>query len=192
MSALWLTYCDSQFELEILDKKGKYQKADWACRPLPDDMRRYAAHDSHFLLAIALKQMKANDDEDASKEWIQSFQGRTQAAIDEAVEKFLETEQKARFACSSAMKKSFRAKCDFYDPESDEYLRVQHLYKDLYMLRDAEAREQNVGADTLVDVEALYLAARTASISLQDDKPASEAFLRKVNEQIDQSLNTFP
>ena len=75
------------------------------------------------------------------------------------------------------MKKSFRTKCDFFDPESDAYLRIQHLYKDLYMLRDTEARNKNVGVDTLLDADTLYLIARTASINTEDFKPGSEDFL---------------
>jgi ribonuclease D len=37
----------------MLKQKDAYQKADWSQRPLPADMLLYAAHDSHFLLAIA-------------------------------------------------------------------------------------------------------------------------------------------
>ena len=45
------------------------------------------------------------------------------------------------------------------------------------MLRDTEARNKNVGVDTLLDADTLYLIARTASINTEDFKPGSEDFL---------------
>lgn len=58
------------------------------------------------------------------------------------------------------MKKAFRVQCDFYEPESDEWLRCQYLFKNLYILRDQVAREANVGPECLISTEHLYMLAR--------------------------------
>ena len=58
------------------------------------------------------------------------------------------------------MKKAFRVQCDFYEPESDEWLRCQYLFKNLYILRDQAAREANVGPEHLISTEHLYMLAR--------------------------------
>ena len=53
LSALWVKYCDNLFDLKIFSEKEKFQKSDWAKRPLPAIMKRYAAHDAYFMVMIA-------------------------------------------------------------------------------------------------------------------------------------------
>ena len=64
LTSLWAKYCDEAFDMEILKQKDFYQKADWAQRPLTASMEKYAAHDSHFLLAIASRQLLELDKDD--------------------------------------------------------------------------------------------------------------------------------
>ena len=59
LTALWVKYCEGYYDLEILNNKDKYQKSNWAKRPIPDEMFRYAAHDSHFLLMISQRQIQS-------------------------------------------------------------------------------------------------------------------------------------
>ena len=44
---------------KIVSNLDQAKKSDWGCRPLSNDTKRYAAHDSHFLIAIALKQINS-------------------------------------------------------------------------------------------------------------------------------------
>ena len=53
LSALWVKNCEGLYDIDILAKKEMFQKSDWAERPLTDQMKRYAAHDSFFLIHIA-------------------------------------------------------------------------------------------------------------------------------------------
>ena len=62
----------------------------------------------------------------------------------------------------------------------------------LSFLTNTYDSDSDNGVETLLDTEALYLAARTASIKLQDVKSVNNEFLQKVNEQIDESIDTFP
>ena len=66
-----------------------------------------------------------------------------------------------------------------------------HVHE-LYLLRDSEAREQNIGIDALLDNDALYLIARTGTIDFDDCQGNNQEFLRNANEQIDSFLNNFP
>jgi len=53
LSSLWVRYCEGLYDLNIFASKEKFQKSDWAQRPLPPLMKKYAAHDSFFLVMIA-------------------------------------------------------------------------------------------------------------------------------------------
>ena len=54
----------------MLERKDQFQRADWAHRPISKDMQKYAAHDSFFMLAIAREQIKARNDDKATKLWL--------------------------------------------------------------------------------------------------------------------------
>lgn len=55
LSSLWVRHCEGLYDLDIFANKERFQKSDWAMRPLSAKMRRYAAHDSYFLVMIAQK-----------------------------------------------------------------------------------------------------------------------------------------
>ena len=79
--------------------------------------------------------------------------------------------------------------CDFYEPESDEWLSCQYLFRNLFMLRDKEAREINLGTEQLVTNEHLYLMARAG---VKTDLVSGEsAFLDKAVVKISEWMAGF-
>ena len=67
--------------------------------------------------------------------------------------------------------------CDFYEPESDEWLSCQYLFRNLFMLRDAEARENNIGPELIISNEHLYGMARAGAKT--EFVVGDEAFIQK-------------
>ena len=67
-----------------------------------------------------------------------------------------------------AILKAFKVKCDFYDPVSDEYLKCQYLFSQIFELRDNTARKLNYSPDFIIDLDSLYLIARLARANLAD------------------------
>lgn len=63
------------------------------------------------------------------------------------------------------VRKALRVYCDFYDPDSDTFLKCQYLFKKLYHLRDSQARLRNIGVERLIKTEHLYLLARAGDSS---------------------------
>ena len=90
---------------------------------------------------------------------------------------------------TQALRKAFRVHCDFYDPEADEYLRCYYLFKNLFRLRDSEARQANFGVEKLISTEHLYLLARTGTAEslIQGDT----AFLSLAGQKIVEWLSVF-
>jgi len=80
--------------------------------------------------------------------WFDNFQAKLHKTLLEQSAKFLDDDDES--AVNQALKKAFRVQCDFYDPEADEYLQCKYLFKNLFLLRDSEARQANVGVEKLI------------------------------------------
>ena len=84
-------------------------------------------------------------DRELFKVWFINFQAKLGKSLNEQIEKFLNNDDQQ--ALQNSLHKAFRVQCDFYDPESDEYLKCWYLFKNLYELRDTEARSMNSGVE---------------------------------------------
>jgi len=137
-------------------------------------MLRYAAHDAFFLVLIAQKQVKrlmerrteAAELVDAPNSvefsvWFQNLQVRLTESLHLQIAKMVDPEEQ-RLALKSSLRKAFRVCCDHFRPESDEWLRCQYLFRNLFVLRDETAQLANTGAEQLISNEHLYMMARQA------------------------------
>lgn len=107
----------------------------------------------------------------------------------EQITKFLNPEEQKQ-AINSSLRKAFRVHCDFFEPDSDEWLGCKYLFENLYMLRDSEARGSNVGPEQLLSNEHLYLMARAGT---KTDLLAGEsAFIDKAVKMINEWMINFP
>ena len=77
--------------------------------------------------------------------------------------------------------------CDFYEPESDEFLKCQYVFKVLYILRDSYARNRDIPPLEILSDQTLYAIARTKSLgepfTLQE-KPGYPITANKLLEQV--------
>ena len=83
LGLLWLVYCNSYFQLDMFGRKSYFEDSDWVVRPLLEEMKTYAVHDSFYLLAIAHKQISLKKDDKATLTWIINFQSKLQSQLDE-------------------------------------------------------------------------------------------------------------
>ena len=64
--------------------------------------------------------------------WFENFQIKLSKSLNDQIDKFLIDESaeipQENLALMQSMRKAFRVNCDFYDPESDEFLRCQYLF----------------------------------------------------------------
>ena len=67
----------------MFEKKSYFHNSDWVIRPLLEEMKTYAVHDSFYLLTIAHKQIELKNDDEATITWIINFQNKVQTQLDE-------------------------------------------------------------------------------------------------------------
>ena len=89
-----------------------------------------------------------------------------------------------------AIRKAFKVYCDFYAPESDEYLQCLYLFRELYQLREREAQNRNVSVESLISTEHLYMLARTG-VAGSDDQ-GGKHLVKGDTDFIDMALASVP
>jgi len=109
------------------------------------------------------------------------------------VNKFLDPEEQ-KLALQASLRKAFRVHCDFYEPESDEWLSCQFLFKNLFFYRDEVAQEINLGPEELLSNEQLYLMARSGRKTdlLEGATTTNKDFIAKAAEKLTEWMRTFP
>lgn len=94
---------------------------------------------------------------------------------------FMESQSAANLI--DTCKRQFKAKCDFVDLDSDEYLKTWMAFRYLFIIRDQLAHMLKTNPDSLIDLENLYLVSRTGNLQLlhEQDQPNSPLSTRAVS-----------
>ncbi|CDW82708.1 3-5 exonuclease family protein [Stylonychia lemnae] len=174
---LWQTYCKDRVKI-TKDQKNQFQQADWSARPLTKEMLDYAAHDSHYLIYIALRLQQNFENQNKLQE------------LDEVCKEVNEKTVNAKYALrqdqfkpDETYKVQFRKIVDGFDPNNEEFLKIEFIFKGIYNLRENIAEQVDKNPDELCDISTLYL--------LSTKKPLSYIETRKVLDEAGKQTNSI-
>ncbi len=151
-----------------LPKSKRLQRSDWSRRPLPDDALAYAASDVRYLFALA----------DAQEERLRAL-GRLAWVREECA--LLE---EIRFAEPPPPEEAWTTTKGIRRLTPDE----RAVFRELYLLREFEARTADVPPFKLMGQDVLQALARNPETPLSDLKGVSRRFLQNGAERIRRAI----
>jgi len=163
LANFWEQYCE-RFVLYTPKEKIDFQLADWSLRPLSDPQSstklNYAATDCYYLGHIATAQLSrvlAITDKEAIVTWLSNFNARVQDVMYHS--------RTDSFDSNESYRKPFRKFMDFFDPQSDEFLISELVYRDLFSLRETLAQRLDTNKKHIYHDDLIGVFARKRPVS---------------------------
>eukprot|EP00347_Sterkiella_histriomuscorum_P012468 403368461 len=194
---LWTTYCKDRVKISK-EQKNMFQKADWSMRPLSSEMLNYAAHDSHYLIYIAKRLQKNFENQNQLQELADICNQVNIQCVSQ-----LFKPRDITFNKDEEYKTPFRKILDGFDPESEEFLLTEYIFKRIYNLREHLAQIIDVTPSEICDDSMLYVLSKKRPIEYQQTRNMLDeqgkktttyfrSIIENLNIEIEQAIDDFP